>query len=337
MHASQFLTNPEKFETGPLVAVFGSERYLKRAACDALRSLVLKASDESPAVFAGKDAALSDVLDELSMLSMWGDRRLVIVEDADEFVKKNRAALEKYLDKPARKSVLVLEVKTWNKTTRLAKSVEKCGISLSCEELKGRELQKWIDQTANLRFGKRVSREAAYLMEELVGNNLGLLEQELDKLSSYVGDRAQIEQEDVRALVGGWKTETTWKMLDSLRDGHLGRSLELLDNLLNAGEAPLKLLGGIGFVFRKYSEAAEWARQGESLGQALRQSKVFPNAIEPSGKFLRKMGRPSAEKILTRLMAADGDLKGRSTTPPRVRMEQLLIELSGLIPAESSL
>jgi DNA polymerase-3 subunit delta len=274
-------------------------------------------------------------LDELSMLSMWGDRRLVIVEDADEFVKKYRTALEKYLDKPAKKSVLVLEVKTWNKTTRLAKSLEKSGLPLSCEELKGRELQKWIDQTANVRFEKRVSREAAHLMEELVGNNLGLLEQELDKLSSYVGERAQIEQEDVRALVGGWKTETTWKMLDALRDGHPGRALELLDNLLNAGEPPLKLLGGISFVFRKYSEAAEWARQGQSLGQALRQSKVFPNAIEPSGKFLRNMGRPNAEKILARLMTADGDLKGRSATPPNVRMEQLLIELSGLIPAES--
>ncbi|HSG72863.1 MAG TPA: DNA polymerase III subunit delta [Planctomycetaceae bacterium] len=335
MHASQFLTNPGKFETGPMVAVFGTERYLKRSACDALRTVVLKGSDEQPAVFAGKDATLSDVLDELSMLSMWGDRRLVIVEDADEFVKKYRAALEKYLDKPAKKSVLVLEVKTWNKTTRLAKSLEKCGLPLSCEELKGRELQKWIDQTARVRFGKQVSRDAALLMEELVGNNLGLLEQELDKLSSYVGERAQIEQEDVRALVGGWKTETTWKMLDALRDGQPGRALELLDNLLNAGEPPLKLLGGISFVFRKYSEAAEWSRQGESLGQALRHSKVFPNAIEPSGKFLRKIGRPNAEKILTRLMNADGDLKGRSATPDRIRMEQLLIELSGLIPAES--
>ncbi|HUG18289.1 MAG TPA: DNA polymerase III subunit delta [Planctomycetaceae bacterium] len=336
MHASQYLTNPGKFETGPMVAVFGTERYLKRSACDALRTVVLKGSDEQPAVFAGKDATLSDVLDELAMLSMWGDRRLVIVEDADEFVKKYRAALEKYLDKPAKKSVLVLEVKTWNKTTRLAKSLEKCGLPLSCEELKGRELQKWIDQTAKVRFEKQVSRDAAHLMEELVGNNLGLLEQELDKLSSYVGERAQIEQEDVRALVGGWKTETTWKMLDALRDGQPGRALELLDNLLNAGEPPLKLLGGISFVFRKYSEAAEWARRGESLGQALRQSKVFPNAIEPSGKFLRKIGRPNAEKILTRLMNADGDLKGRSTTPDRMRMEQLLIELSGLIPAESS-
>jgi DNA polymerase III subunit delta len=337
MHASQFLLNPAKFETGPMVVVFGGERYLKRAACEAARKLVLAGSDDEPALFAGKDAALSDVLDELSMVSMWGDRRLVIVEDADDFVKKFRSSLEKYLDKPSRKSVLVLEVKSWNKTTRLAKSVEKLGLSLSCEELKGRELQKWIDQTADVRFGKRVDREASALMEELVGNNLGLIEQELDKLASYVGERARIEQEDVRALVGGWKTETTWKMLDALRDGHPGRALELLDNLLAAGEPPLKLLGGISFVFRKFSEATEWARQGESLGPALRRAKVFPSAIEPSGKFLRKMGRPNAEKILSRLMDADSDLKGRSTMPPRTRMELLLIELSGLIPAESSL
>ena len=43
--------------------------------------------------------------------------------DADEFVTKYRGPLEKYFEKPARKSVLVLNVKTWAKTTRLAKQV----------------------------------------------------------------------------------------------------------------------------------------------------------------------------------------------------------------------
>jgi len=330
-HASRFIAKPEEFDTGPMVALTGSERYLKRASLQALRTAVLGSADEEPSIFSGKDAVLSDVLDELSMISMWGDRRLVIVEDADEFVTNYRSQLEKYLEKPAKKSVLVLDVKTWNKSTRLAKAVLKCGLTVACEELKGRELQTWMTATAKETYGKQITNDAAALIEELVGNNLGLIEQELSKLSSYVGERNRIEPEDVRALVGGWKVETTWKMLDCLRDGKIGESLELLDNLLNAGEHPLKLLGGVNYVYRKYVLAAEWARQGTPLGESLRNAKVFPQAVEASGKYLRRVGRPQVEQFLTRLMQADGDLKGRSSMPDRMRIERLLVELSGMI------
>jgi DNA polymerase-3 subunit delta len=330
-HASRFIAKPEEFETGPMVALTGSQRYLKRGSLEALRTVVLGSPDEEATVFSGKDAALSDVLDELSMISMWGDRRLVVVEDADEFVTNFRGQLEKYLEQPAKKSVLVLDVKKWNKSTRLAKAVLKAGLTIACEDLKGRELQSWMTATAKDKFGKQLTRESAVLIEQLVGINLGLIEQELSKLSSYAGDRKSIEQQDVRALVGGWKTETTWKMLDCLRDGKLGESLELLDNLLNAGEHPLKLLGGINYVYRKYVLAAEWARQGTPLGESLRNAKVFPNAVEASGKYLRRIGRPQVEQFLHRLMQADGDLKGRSNMPDRMRMERLLVELSGMI------
>lgn len=334
-HASRFLAKPDEFATGPMVALTGSQRFLKRAALKTLAQLVLGGEDSEPTVFAGKDAVLSDVLDELSMISMFGDQRLVIVEDADDFVKNYRKPLEQYLEKPAKKSVLVLDVKTWNKSTKLAKAVLKVGLTIACEDLKGRELHTWMSQLSKDKFQKQIARDAAALIEELVGNNLGLIEQELSKLSSYIGERNQIEQEDVRALVGGWKVETTWKMIDALRDGRLGESLELLDNLLDAGEHPLKILGGINFVYRKYVQAAEWARQGTPLGESLRNAKVFPQAIDPSGRYLRRVGRPNAEKFLTRLMAADGDLKGRSSIPDRMRMERLLVELSGLISADA--
>jgi len=257
-HASRFLAKPDEFATGPMVALTGSQRFLKRASLKTLAAKVLGGEDSEPMVFAGKDAQLSDVLDELSMISMFGDQRLVIVEDADDFVKNYRKKLEKYIEKPAKKSILVLDVKTWNKSTKLAKAVLKVGLTIACEDLKGRELQTWMSQLTKEKFGKQIAR--------------------------------RIEQEDVRALVGGWKVETTWKMIDALRDGRLGESLELLDNLLEAGEHPLKLLGGINFVYRKYVLATEWARQGTPLGESLRNAKVFPQAIDPSGRYLRKMG-----------------------------------------------
>src|SRR6185436_5867976 len=117
------------------------------------------------------------------------------------------------------------------------------------------QLFKWLVDTARDSYQQALSRDAASLLIELVGDELGLLDQELHKLSSYVGAGGKIEAKDVQTLVGGWRTETTWAMTDAARDGNLAFAIEALDQLLTAGEAGPKLLGGISFVFKKFAQA----------------------------------------------------------------------------------
>ena len=90
--------------------------------------------------FAGDATDLKTVCDELLTVSMWGERRLVAVDAADKFVSQYRDGLEKYLTRPARKSVLLLDVKSWPKTTRLAKAVAKIGLDIECSPLSGADL-----------------------------------------------------------------------------------------------------------------------------------------------------------------------------------------------------
>jgi DNA polymerase-3 subunit delta len=260
---------------------------------------------------------------------MWSDRRVVVVDDADEFVKNYRAGLEKSLDRPSRKSLLVLDVASWPKNTRLARRIDKEGLLVECTELKGAALSGWIQDTARRAYGKSITRDAARLLPELAGSAVGLLEQELAKLASYVGERESIGVDDVRTLVGGWKAETTWVMLDALTAGNLPLSLTCLEKLLVAGEAPQRILGGIAFVFRKLAVATELARQGRPLSRALADAGVFSNKISSSSQYLRKIGRPRAEKILTWLLEADFGMKGGSRLPEQMQLERLLVRLSG--------
>jgi DNA polymerase-3 subunit delta len=260
---------------------------------------------------------------------MFTARRIVLVEDADEFVTKHRGQLENYVDKPSKKSTLLLDVKTWKKNTRLAKKLDEQGLEIDCGELAGPKLTAWLGESAEANFGKQLSRDAAALMVELAGTGLGLLEQELAKLAAYVGDRPRIAPEDVRQMVGGWKAETTWTMLDAVRDGDPATALGCLEKLLTAGEAGPKLLGGISFVFRKLADATERSREGVALPAALKDAGVFFRDIEKAERYLRRVKRPRAEKILARLLKADSDLKGGSQLSDRLQMELLLLWLAG--------
>ena len=327
MHATELPRRQP--ETWPcVIALAGTERALKASTRELILKDVLPEEDDSPTSFSGKETEMKTVRDELRTLSMWGERRVVIVENADEFVTENRSALEKYCQTPAKKSLLILDVKSLPKNTRLFKSIQKSGLVVECTELKGAALKKWIRETAGSQHDRQNSPEAVTLLIELVGNSLGLLSQELAKLAAYVGDLPEIDQQAVRRLVGGWKAETTWAMTNAVRDGDLDLALFHLDRLLGSGESPFRILGGVSSVFRKFATATEIARQGTPLQSALQKAGVFPNDVSSSAGYLRRIGRPRAEQISGWLLEADASLKGGSRIALRLQVEMLLVRLS---------
>lgn len=336
MHATAFLKQPHAHLPAACIVASGSEAHLKQAVEAAVRKTVLGGGDDAGLAateFNGRDADWRTVRDELMTVSMFQDQRLVIVSGADDFVSANRAALERYVEQPSRRSVLLLDVKTWRSNTKLAKKIAGSGLHVECSELTGAALLRWLTEHAAEAYGKQLTRDAAALTVELAGTGTGLLDQELAKLSAYAGDRVRIGVEDVRALVGGWKAETTWRMTDAVRDGDVAAALHALGKLLVAGEPPLKVLGGVGYVFRKYARATELSRQGAALGAALKTAGVFPRDVERSEQYLRRIGRPRAERILRALLEADSGLKGASRLPDQLQLELLLMRLAGAMPA----
>ncbi|MEX0718523.1 MAG: DNA polymerase III subunit delta [Planctomycetaceae bacterium] len=334
MHAAEYVKDSAKHATGPVVAIHGKERFLKQAAlAEVVRAVLgeVEGEDQLASRFDGTDEflELKSVADELRTVSMWGDRRLVIVEDADTFVTNHRAGLEKYLEHPAKKGVLVLEVKTWPSNTRLAKAVAKAGLPIECAELKGPALLRWLQEHARDRHDVQLPRDAAALMVEFAGESLGLLDQEIAKLAAYAGDRKKIGVDDVRVLVGGWKAETTFAMMDAVIDGDLASALALLGKLYDARQAPEYTLGGLAFKMRPLARVTALTGRGMRMQPAIYAAGVHPRDREKTEPYLRRIGRRRAEKLLRWLLVADGKLKGEGRTQERMAVERLLVELGG--------
>lgn len=327
MHAVEFFKQAST-ELPAVIVLSGAEKHFKQSALDRLRQAIIGDDDTSLTRFTGRDALLQSVADELHTVSMWGDRRLVVVDDADEFVTKFRGGLEKLVEKPPKKSVLVLDVASWPKSTRLYKQVQAKGLEIECAELKGLPLLKWLQDSAKEEYGQNLTRDAASLLVELVGESTGMLSSELEKLATYVGAKGKIDINDVKNLVGGWRTETTWAMTDAARDDDLDFAFTALDQLLTSGEPPIKLLGGITYVFKKFAHAVDLSRNS-SLDQALRAAGTFPAAVPAGQNYLRRLGREKAEQLLRKLLATDAGLKGGNPLPERIQLERLLVELAG--------
>src|SRR5689334_7250571 len=111
LHALDYLAEAAKTKIPAVCVAFGDEPFLKLAVVASLRQEALGDGDAefSLSRFEGAASEARAVFDELSTVALFGGgRRLVIVEDADDFVSRNRAALEAYVAHPSQAGILLL-------------------------------------------------------------------------------------------------------------------------------------------------------------------------------------------------------------------------------------
>ena len=110
----------------------------------------------------------------------------------------------------------------------------------------GAVLQWVLDRAA--RQGLDISPAAARLLAELVGNNLWVLANEMDKLAAYAQGR-RIEGADVRALVSAARDVNVFAMVDAVVERRAPVALRLLRQQVAAGADGGYLLA---MVMRQY-------------------------------------------------------------------------------------
>lgn len=335
--ALDFLGEAQAKPLPPIVAVFGDEAFLKRLVLVELkRRAAGDDGDLSCTELDGDKAIWREAADELSTFSMFGGGpRLVVVEEADKFVTAYREKLEDYAAKPSSAGVLVLEVGTWPSNTRLYKAVASLGLNLQCTAPTGAMLVKWLGGWAKRRYGAKLDGDAAELLVDEVGPELGLLDQEIAKLTAVAGTES-ITCELVNRYVGTWRTKTAWDMLDAALEGRAPEALKQLDRLIAAGEHPIALLAQAASTMRRFAAATRLLESNERAGrranarQLLQEAGVKPFVLEKAERQWRQLGRRRAGSLYRWVLEADLALKGRSSSPARSRLvlEQFVARLS---------
>jgi DNA polymerase III subunit delta len=255
----------------PAVAVIcGSEGFLKQEAIRDLTNRALGSADRSLALseYDGTSASLilADVLDDVRTLPFLSPCRLVIVRDADPFITRYRPELEDYVDNPTPTGVLLLECKTLAANTRLYKRVQTAGEIVKCEAIKSRMIPAWLIERARSVHGIQVDQRVASLMQDLVGDELGLLDGELQKLVLYAGERQRITTVDVEALVGQHREEKVWDILSAIAAGNEGRAMTLWEEVWQTDRAaPGRAVAGIAFTVRRLLSARRAQEAGAPM------------------------------------------------------------------------
>ena len=183
---------------------------------------------------------------------------------------------------------------------------------------RGMELQNWIRSrvTGN---GCEISPVALRLLTDLIGNNLWILSNEIDKLCLYAKER-RIEEADVNLLVSYARESNVFAMVDAIVQRRLGMASRLKHQLQDEGSAPPYLLYMITRQFR-----------------LLIQAKMLSTQRLPMSTIGSKLGLPSGFVLEKTLEQARGYSLGRLKDTYRKLLETDLSIKTGAVDGEVAL
>ncbi len=254
----------------------------------------------------GQHLTVSELKDNCDAAPFLATCRLVIVEgllkrfepkwgkqrSSKRANSKTRDGLERweglvpYIEQMPQTTILMLvdgEIKSNNSLLKKVSSVAKIQ---TFPPLRSSNLTAWIRRKIVEEDGS-ITPQAVSLLAELVGGNLWVMNNEIQKLVLYAGG-GQVTEDDVRQVVSSARETNIFTLVDAVVEGRAGVAQRMLHRLLQEGMPPGQILAMITRQFRLIAQAMDMGSglsrkqiqdrlglTGYPLDNTLKQSKLY--------------------------------------------------------------
>ena len=194
-------------ELAPVYWLEGQESFYIDAIADHLEENVLSAAqrDFDQWVLYGRDTQLFEVLQQARQFPVSGKKKLVLVKEAQDVsqlgTKEGTRMLSDYLAQPAPFTVLAFCHKHGTVASGLQKILQTKAVYLKTKVVYENQVVDWILHYGETRRMK-ISPEAARLLAEHLGKDLGRIASELGKIRLNLGENEAVRPTHVQTYVG---------------------------------------------------------------------------------------------------------------------------------------
>jgi DNA polymerase III delta subunit len=279
----------------PCYFLFGEESFLAEEFIDELKKALISPEDQDYNIEKCnlEDQSWMEIMDlARSIPFFFSSWRIIAVNipvgKGERLSSLQEKILKDYFSSPSDHTTLVItypgKLRRSTPLFRLFSSFPSALVHVKeLKPLKGRNLYSWMDKKLSL-LGKRATQDAMARLAELTGNNLARVNNELEKISAFVGEKKTIEMDDINAVSGWIKSFHEWELVDNLEKADFEKSLVVLDNLFRESVRPEFILGLTAKFFRDIFLAKLWLREKEKDKKAIFKE-LRPRIQERFGNF----------------------------------------------------
>jgi DNA polymerase-3 subunit delta len=228
-------------KVAPLYFLYGPEEYLKREFVRALIEAVLPVGERAFNLDILHGDEFDPVVfdDRVQSFGLFDQRRFVILRNFDALSTAHKDIVVERVEAAADSVVIVVESTADRldsaRAKRLAKVAAKRGLAFEFRHLDERETAERL--VSRLRKeGFEIAPEALDLLLESVGTSLSDLTNEMEKIVLAAGEARRIDRDLVAHVVGRYRGESLFSLLDDVGRSDAGALLEKLGIVLDGGD-----------------------------------------------------------------------------------------------------
>ncbi|MFN2469130.1 MAG: DNA polymerase III subunit delta [Gaiellaceae bacterium] len=276
------------------------------------------------------EAGGHDAVAACNALGLFGGAgRLVLVEGVEAWKAPDAKAIAAYLASPAPDTVLALVAEGLKADAPLVKACAKAG-EILVFDVRKRDLPRWVGEQF-ARLEARVEPAACGALVELVGEDLGELAAEIEKLALWAGDD-EIRERDVSLLVAargetpGYALTDAWGRRDVA--GVLGACEAQLEQASDGRRELTRLVGLLAGHLERVRLCQSLEGEGIPPREAASRLKRHPFYVEKLFGQARNFGVDELREAVVRMARLDLALKGASRLPGELELERTLVEIT---------
>lgn len=201
----------------PVYFLHGEEPYFIDLISNVIAGEVLADTerDFNQTIIYGKEVEPLQLISLAKQFPMMSDRQVIIIKEAQDI--KNWDAFVSYFENPQPSTVLTIcyKYKKFDSRKKVFKAATKAGVIFQSDKVKDYQLVAWIENMVKAK-GYEITPKASNLLAEFLGNDLGRIIGELEKLSLLLEKGTKINDVHIEENIGISKDYNIFELTNSI-------------------------------------------------------------------------------------------------------------------------
>ncbi len=228
----------EKGRLSPIYLFYGDSRFRLEKVLHKIRDTYIPegARDFNLQLFYGDNKGLdparivSSIIDAARSLPFIASNRLIIVRRVEGLPASALEGFFPYFNEPVQSTCLIFVSSKPDFRKKFYRKIRDMGLAVNFRKLYDNQVSPWIKRTAK-GLGFEMEEEACAFLHQIVGNSMGELYSELEKLYLRHG-KARIGKEEVKELVLHSRVYSIFELMDEISSRRAPQSLSALKRFM---------------------------------------------------------------------------------------------------------
>ena len=315
LSVGQIIRKIQSGEIQPIYALCGNELFLQDFFVDVLKQYFLESSNQSTIYSLGDDNE-EKFLSELSSISLFDEKKIIIVRQIQKLSKKGREELLEYLLSPNSSLCIILILDNYDSKSSTQKYLESKFTTIDVRVPFNNKIKEWV----NYIIKQRKYRMEEGTIEELIsiyGDSISHMINEIDKLAIMEG-KGSIGINNIK-LLDPDREFPIWELQDSLGKKDMKKSLIISHSLIRSGIPLTQIVINLTNLFMQLL----WSRMGNSKVSGYTYTGLNKIITNNLSKYSRFFSQNEISNILLALKKTDMIIK--STSINNIILNDILI------------